>query len=77
MADDFLLIVGQLHPAQPAGAAVLFHMMLRSARSILHAVHLAGIDAVLKADDVAHHMVNIQNDRFMKHLAHLSSSFPI
>ena len=77
MADDFLLVVGQLHPAQPAGSAVLFHIALGGARRILHAVHLAGIDSVLKANDIAHHMIDVQSDRFMKHLAHSSSSFPI
>ena len=75
VADDLLLVVGQLHPAQPAGAAILLHIMLCGARRVLQAIHLAGIDAVLKADDVAHHVVDVQNDRFMKHLAHLSSSF--
>lgn len=68
--DDFFLIIGKLRPAQPAGAAVLRHIVLGGGGSLRHAVYMIGVDSVLEADDVAHHVVNVQNDRFMIDLCH-------
>ena len=67
---DFLLIIGQLRPAQPAGAAILCHIMLSGGGSLRHAVHMVSVDPVLETDNIAHHVVDVQNDRFMIDLCH-------
>ena len=73
MLHNLALVVRQLHPAKPAGSAVFFHGVLRGNSRLLHGFHFAKVDTVLKAYDIAHHMIHIQRNRFADHFLHWST----
>ena len=59
---DLFLIVGQIHPAQPARAAVRFNIVLSFNSRILHRRELLLRYAILTAEHVCHHVVHIKTN---------------
>ena len=60
--DDLLLVVGQLHPAQPALAAVGFDVVLRARGGFLHRLKLSARDAMLAAEHIRHHVIDVKTN---------------
>ncbi len=59
---DFFLIVGQLHPALHALAAAGLNNGVRALEVDFHVVHGGTVDAVLHAEEIAHHVVDIKTN---------------
>ncbi len=73
--DDFSLIVGQFCPAKPASAPIFLNLILCHFGGCLHGGYFVSIDAVLKSYHIAHHVINIQNNRSAIDRRHYDSSF--
>ena len=59
---DFFLIIGQLHPAGHALAAVGLDGVVRALEIDFHVVHGRAVDAILHAEEIAHHVVDIKTN---------------
>lgn len=76
MGDDFLLIIGQLSPAQPAGAAGGLNSLIGRGGKGRILLHLATGNAILEAQGIGHHVIHVQLNRLFAHICHWYSSFP-
>ena len=76
MGDDFFLIIGQLGPAQPAGAAGSLHGLVgRSGKGRIF-FHLAAGNSILESQGIGHHVIHVQFNGLFAHIRHWYSSFP-
>ena len=76
MGDDFLLIIGQLGPAQPAGATGGLHGLIGRGGKGRIFLHLAAGNSILEAQGIGHHVIHVQFNRLFAHICHWYSSFP-
>ena len=69
--DNLLLIIGQVHPAEPACAAVCFHGVLRLHGRILHRRKLRLGHAVFAAKHIRHHVIDVKTNVLFHFLSSL------
>ena len=69
--DDLFLIVRQVHPAEPARAAIRFNRVLRLHGRILHRRKLRLRHAVFAAEHIRHHMIDVKTNVLFHFLSSL------
>ena len=69
--DDLFLIVRQVHPAEPARAAICFNRVLRLHGRILHHRKLRLRHAVFAAEHIRHHVIDVKTNVLFHFLSSL------